>query len=224
MPYYTRIKLVLFSCAQYVSVSFVVDGRNIIWKEYVVIIYPNLASEIVTKKAQLWTGMLLWSIYVYAISRIKTKQHYDQYVHFIAPLYINSLAMDILLYFTHRNVQNVPVASYNLAIWKVGYSKQPFWKSNVPIMVPRILSPSSMDYILKTILSCFVDSFNVVSARKIHRFLGPWNTILNTRIVKISHADQKIWNKVDCLIFWGGHFEKIPIWPPTGVDSSGHRF
>ncbi len=34
------------------------------------------------------------------------------------------------------------------------------------------------------------------------------NIILDTKIIKISQVEPKIWNKVDALIFDGGHFEK----------------
>ena len=43
----------------------------------------------------------------------------------------------------------------------------------------------------------------------IFRFLDPKNIILDPRIIKISHVDQKIWKKVKTFIFGGGHFEKI---------------
>ena len=43
----------------------------------------------------------------------------------------------------------------------------------------------------------------------IFRFLDPQNITLDTRNIKISHVDQKIWKKVKTLIFGGGHFEKI---------------
>ena len=41
------------------------------------------------------------------------------------------------------------------------------------------------------------------------RFLDPQNITLDTRIIKISHVDQKIWKKVKTFIFGDGHFEKI---------------
>ena len=41
------------------------------------------------------------------------------------------------------------------------------------------------------------------------RFLDPKNNTLDTRIIKISHVDQKIWKKVKTFIFGGGHFEEI---------------
>ena len=41
------------------------------------------------------------------------------------------------------------------------------------------------------------------------RFLDPQNITLDTRIIKISPVDQKIWKKVKTFIFGGGHFEKI---------------
>ena len=41
------------------------------------------------------------------------------------------------------------------------------------------------------------------------RFLDSQNITLDTRIIKISHVDQKIWKKVKTFIFGGGHFEKI---------------
>ena len=40
-------------------------------------------------------------------------------------------------------------------------------------------------------------------------FFDPKNITLDTRIIKISHVDQKIWKKVKTFIFGGGHFEKI---------------
>ena len=43
----------------------------------------------------------------------------------------------------------------------------------------------------------------------IFRFTDPQNITLDTRIIKISHVDQKISKKVKTFIFWGGHFEKI---------------
>ena len=43
----------------------------------------------------------------------------------------------------------------------------------------------------------------------IFRFLDPKNITLDPRIIKISHVDQKIWQKVKTFIFGGGHFEKI---------------
>ena len=43
----------------------------------------------------------------------------------------------------------------------------------------------------------------------IFRFIDPKNITLGTRIIKISHVDQKIWKKVKTFIFGGGHFEKI---------------
>ena len=43
----------------------------------------------------------------------------------------------------------------------------------------------------------------------IFRFLDPQNITLDTRIINISHVDQKIWKKVKTFIFGGGHFEKI---------------
>ena len=42
----------------------------------------------------------------------------------------------------------------------------------------------------------------------IFRFLDPKNITLDTRIIKISHVDQKKWKKVKTFIFGGGHFEK----------------
>ena len=41
------------------------------------------------------------------------------------------------------------------------------------------------------------------------RFLEPRNITLDTRIIKISYVDQKIWKKIKTFIFGGGHFEKI---------------
>ena len=41
------------------------------------------------------------------------------------------------------------------------------------------------------------------------RFPDPQNITLDTRIIKISPVDQKIWKKVKTFIFGGGHFEKI---------------
>ena len=43
----------------------------------------------------------------------------------------------------------------------------------------------------------------------IFRFFDPKNITLDTRIIKISHVDQKIWKKIKTFIFGGGHFEKI---------------
>ena len=43
----------------------------------------------------------------------------------------------------------------------------------------------------------------------IFRFLDPKNITLDTRIIEISHVDEKIWKKVKTSIFGGGHFEKI---------------
>ena len=40
-------------------------------------------------------------------------------------------------------------------------------------------------------------------------FLDLKNITLDTRIIKISHLDQKIWKKIKTFIFEGGHFEKI---------------
>ena len=41
------------------------------------------------------------------------------------------------------------------------------------------------------------------------RFIDPRNITLDTRIIKISYVDQKIWKKIKTFIFRGGHFEKI---------------
>ena len=43
----------------------------------------------------------------------------------------------------------------------------------------------------------------------IFRFLDSKNITLDTRIIKISHVDQKIWKKIKTFIFRGDHFEKI---------------
>ena len=43
----------------------------------------------------------------------------------------------------------------------------------------------------------------------IFRFLDPKNIPLDTRIIKLSHVDQKKWKKVKTFIFGGGHLEKI---------------
>ena len=40
------------------------------------------------------------------------------------------------------------------------------------------------------------------------RFLTPKTSYLDTKIIKIYHMDQKIWNKADSFIFGGGQFEK----------------
>ena len=40
-------------------------------------------------------------------------------------------------------------------------------------------------------------------------FIDHKNITLDTRIIKISHVDQKIWKKVKTFLFGGGHFEKI---------------
>ena len=42
----------------------------------------------------------------------------------------------------------------------------------------------------------------------IFKFLDPKNITSDTRNIKISHVDQKIWKKVKTFIFGGGHFEK----------------
>ena len=40
-------------------------------------------------------------------------------------------------------------------------------------------------------------------------FLNDQNIILDTTIIKISHVDHNIWNKLDSSIFGVGHFAKI---------------
>ena len=63
------------------------------------------------------------------------------------------------------------------------------------ILLPHVKISSSNYY------DCNLDT--------ILRFLDPQNITLDTRIIKISPVDQKIWKKVKTFIFGGGHFEKI---------------
>ena len=57
--------------------------------------------------------------------------------------------------------------------------------------------------------------------------LTPQNIILDTRIIKIFHVEQKIWNKVDSFIFgatilkkiqYGHHEELIAVGTPSKID------
>ena len=43
----------------------------------------------------------------------------------------------------------------------------------------------------------------------IFRFIDPKNFTSDTRIIEISHVDQKIWKEVKTFILGGSHFEKI---------------
>jgi len=54
----------------------------------------------------------------------------------------------------------------------------------------------------------FLKSSKYHSRTLIIRFPEPNNIILDTKIIKISQVEPKIWNKEDALIFDGGHFEK----------------
>ena len=85
--------------------TIVVNGRNIIWKEYVVTLYPKSDIWDFTKKAQLWTGMLLWHFEINTTNRVKTKHQCHWYIYFITPLYTNSIAMGTSLYFTQNDIQ-----------------------------------------------------------------------------------------------------------------------
>ena len=40
-------------------------------------------------------------------------------------------------------------------------------------------------------------------------FLDSQNIAWDTQTIKISHFDQKLWNKLDSFIFGGGLFENI---------------
>ena len=76
-------------------------------------------------------------------------------------------------------------------------SKKYTWKLNFPV---NFTSPCQKYHPVTTIIviwTSYSDS------------LIPKNIILDTRIIKISHVDQKIWKKVKTFIFGGGHFEKI---------------
>ena len=55
----------------------------------------------------------------------------------------------------------------------------------------------------------------------IFSFLDPKNITLDTRLIKISHVDQKIWKKVKTFIFGGGHFEKIQYGCPQELIALG---
>ena len=55
----------------------------------------------------------------------------------------------------------------------------------------------------------------------IFRFLDPKNIRLDTRFIKISHVDQKIWQKVKTFIFGGGYFEKIQYGRHQELIASG---
>ena len=55
----------------------------------------------------------------------------------------------------------------------------------------------------------------------IFRFNDPQNITLDTRIIEISHVDQKIWKKVKTFILGGGHFEKIQYGRHQELIASG---
>ena len=67
---------------------------------------------------------------------------------------MNSMAMDTSLYFTQRNIQNVPVVTQETSNLK-DEPKQ-VWKSNMEIMVPRSMSSSNIVYRIKTFSNVYL--------------------------------------------------------------------
>ena len=129
-----------------------------LWKKYnlegIVMIFPNLICGIVTKKAQLWTWMLLWyKCYQQDLPKIAMRLIY--LLHNSFAYVFNSRGQITVLYsqkYTKRPCCNL--STLRDGLW-------PFWKSNMEIMVPRSMSSSNIDYSLKTILLCFIDCSNV---------------------------------------------------------------